>query len=235
MRECQGCDEVGGEILDEALSLPQTGVVAVADPVAAAALTDRKARVLPSSLQLGHPLLGEESCPRSEEADLELAPLTGQAVRAPPPPTGVEPGSLAGVRAGPVRGGQTEALLLLAHVNFPLGQRSVVDHLQEGLVAGGGGELQQHHVVRVALPEHPVPPDPPLADLPHLLLRVFPGGEGGEGEGAEGGVQVELVQLQGNSLTVEGLQARQASQRGAGLVKPEVSGVENSLLNLRGI
>ena len=88
MRECQGCDEVGGEILDKALSLPQTGVVAVADPVAAAALTNRNARVLPSSLQLGHPLLGEESCPRSEEADLELAPLTGKRVQ---PPVSAQP------------------------------------------------------------------------------------------------------------------------------------------------
>ena len=78
MREGEGCDELGGEMLDELLCLQQTGVVAVADPVAAAPLTDSDARVLPGSLQLCHPLLGEESGARAEDADLELTSLTRQ-------------------------------------------------------------------------------------------------------------------------------------------------------------
>ena len=153
---------------------------------------------------------------------------------APPLPAGVDPRGFAGVRGGPVRGGETAgtAGTLLAHVNFPLVERPVVDDLQDGLVAGAGGELQQDHVMRVALLEHPVPPDPPLTDFPHLFLGILPGGEGREGEGAEGGVEVELVQPQRNSRPVERLQARQASHRGSGVVKPEVAGVENSLLHL---
>ena len=215
-------------------------MVAVADPVVGSPLTHGNARVLPCSLQLRHPLPGEESCPRGEETNLEGSSLTRQAALAPPPPppprpaTGVDPGRLAGVRAGPVRGGET-AGSLLAHVNFPLVERSVMDHLEDRLVAGGGGQLQQDHVVRVAVLEHPIPPHPPLADLPHLLRGVLPGWEGREGEGAEGGVQVELVQHQGDSVAVQRLEARQAAQRSSGVVKPEVSGVENSHLNLRGI
>ena len=214
VREGEGCDEPGREILDKLLSLQKTGMIAVADPVAGAPLTARYAGVLPSSLQLRHPLPGEESCPRCEDTHLELASLTRQrALASPPPPAaaaGVDPGRLAGVRAGPVRGGET-AGTLLAHVNLPLVERFVMDQLQDRLVAGTGGQLQQHHVVRVAVLEHSVPPHPSLTDLPHLLRCILPGGEGGESEGAVGGVQVELVQHEGDSVTVQRLQTRKVS------------------------
>ena len=117
-------------------------------------------------------------------------------------------------------------------MNLPLGERLVVDGLQDGLVPSGG-ELQQDHVLRVAVLEHSVPSDPSLTNLPDLLLGVPPGGEGGVGEGAVGGVQVELVQRERQAVVVEGLEAREAAQGTSGVVKPEVSGVENPPLDLQ--
>ena len=49
VREGEGCDEPGREILDKVLSLQQTGMVAVADPVVGAPFTDRDARACPAA------------------------------------------------------------------------------------------------------------------------------------------------------------------------------------------
>ena len=116
-------------------------------------------------------------------------------------------------------------------MNLPLGERLVVDGLQDGLVAGGG-ELQQDHVLRVGVLEHSVPSDPSLTDIPDLLLGVPPGGEGGVGEGAEGGVQVELVYPQrGRGVRpVQGTEAGEAAETRPRVIQAEVPGVEDPLL-----
>ena len=229
MREGERSDQAGREMSDEPLRLHQTRVVAVADLVVAATFTHQHTRVLPGLLQLGHPCPGEGGGRGSDDADLEVSWLAGEgapSLLTPSVTAGVQPRGLAVLGGGPGRAGQT----LLPHMNLPLGERLVVNGLQDGLVSRDGGELQQHHMLRVTLLEHSIPSDPPLANFPDLFLGVLPAGEGGEGEGAVGGVQVELVQGQRCSVLVEGLQAGQAAQRSSAVVQSEVSGVENSPL-----
>ena len=83
VRESQRRDEVRREVSDEGLSLQQTGMVAVADLVVAPVLTHHHPRVLARLLQLRHPVLVEGCGGGSDDADLELAPLTGKRVQPP--------------------------------------------------------------------------------------------------------------------------------------------------------
>lgn len=83
MRESQGRDEMRREVPDEGLCLQQTGMVAVADLVVVSVLIHHHPRVLPRLLQLRHPGLVEGGGRGSDDAHLELPPLTGERVQPP--------------------------------------------------------------------------------------------------------------------------------------------------------
>ena len=77
-RDGAGSDLTGREVPDELLQLGETGVVGVADPVVAPALTDRHQPVLPRRLQARHLGLGEVHGAGLDLADLQVSRLTGE-------------------------------------------------------------------------------------------------------------------------------------------------------------
>ena len=93
----------------------------------------------------------------------------------------------------------------LAHVDLP-GPQGLDEHVAEdALVPVPWRQVEQDHVSGAGILEHSVLTDPLLTELPDLLFRLGPGGEGLVVRAAVGRVQVQFVQLQGRVSSVKWL------------------------------